>query len=371
MADAGGDRNPTAPGHGRVRRTLTGATAAVVLSLAVPAMLRDVLASDVPTQGPGDGGVGSPLEGGLGAPPAAPAERQKTSATGARQKDRKDGTKPASPGPGEKKPPGAGASGTSRPASVKLPRMGIYRAPRILRLAGELTGQPVVVARKELNDRAVAIPRRLSERRATLEELKRVLELSGFYLFEWVHPRKGPILVASEQRNWQPPASRRKRRTLDVAPRIFAPAESAVREEVAQLNRKTGAGTKSRYQAFAVARLGKIYLWGPSEKGLDRIAERVEELRPADEGRPKLYSYEVRHRRAELLAESLLDELTDSEQRRTRVSVGDWRNVILYRTSRKVAVTIDRLLRELDVPTKRHQGTTMSSASTSWPERSR
>lgn len=237
------------------------------------------------------------------------------------------------------------------PRKVLLPEMGIYRAPTILRLAGKLTGLPVKVAYKHLNDVKVAIPRTFHRRHVNLKELRTVLALSSLYLVEWAHPRRGRLLVATNRGDWKPEEPEH-RKVIQVKPRVHARVVEVLRDEIDRRNMKLRPGKKP-YVIVPAPRQGKIFLWGSSREGLEKLAHLAAQVKAVDVDRPRLHSYMVRYRRAELLADALLDELSEGEKNRTRVSVGAWRNVILYKTTEDIAKRIETILEGLDVPSKR------------------
>ncbi|MBN1441719.1 MAG: hypothetical protein JXA90_03370 [Planctomycetes bacterium] len=234
------------------------------------------------------------------------------------------------------------------PEKVVLPDFGIHRAPRILRLAGRLTGLPVRVETKELNDTPVEIPLRLARRHVSLGELRVILAAHSIFLFIWDHPEEGKMVVAASRADWQPPPVR-YRAVLKVGKRIFAEAERLVAEEVERRNENL-APTRQRYVSVPVARLGKIFLWGPSRRGLEEILDAACKLAPLDVPLPGLHTYKVLNWRAERLLRPLEERLSEAERQASSFAAGSWGNVIIYRADDALAAKIERILVDLDKP---------------------
>ena len=271
---------------------------------------------------------GRKLDGGLG-PPGDPPERPRKEE---RQKARK---KP----PKDKK--------ATPPKTVLLPGMGVHRAPKILRLAGKLTGKQVLVERRSLNDVEVTIPRRLAKRHLTREELTIVLASQSLFLVEWEHPKKGAVLVATDQRGWTPGPPEYKR-VVRVHPRLFDAAWKTVEDEVKNRNAQLPSASVP-YRAVPAPKVGKIFLWGPSRRGLGELASYSNGISNAEKSkRPVLYSYRGRFRKVGSLVEPLREKLTEGERQRTRISVGAWQNTLFYRTPENIAKKIEGILEEID-----------------------
>lgn len=253
-----------------------------------------------------------------------------------------------------------GGSGTGAkpapPEKVLLPDAGIYRAPALLRLAGELAGLPVIVARRELNDVPVDIPRHLARRHVSLVELRIVLAAQSLFLIEWTHPQHGRMLVASDRPDWKPPR-REVRRTIRVPGRWFETIYSAIEDEIEKRNRLLPESSQTFYAALPLWRQRKILLAGPTASGLGEIIRAVEgELETREKERAKIDIYRPHHRRAPALYQDLTENLGRAELERARVRVGSWQNVLLFQGDDDLREKIRGILERFDTRGERDSG---------------
>lgn len=235
------------------------------------------------------------------------------------------------------------------PATVMLPSAGEWRAPLLLRLAGELAGLPVRVQHRQVNDIRIPIPRRLARRHVHLSELRLVLAASSIFLVPWNHPEHGRFLVATTRRDWTPPPPD-YRAVVRVGREGFELIREALQREVDRLNGTREAQPRP-FSLVPVARLGKIYIWGPTRRGVGQLLDLASRLTLDQESlEQRMGSYRARHHRARVLVHAVEERLTAGQRREARIAAGSWGNVVIFRAPPEVAVTIERLLRKLDTP---------------------
>lgn len=248
------------------------------------------------------------------------------------------------------------------PRTVLLPDIGVYRAPAILRLAGELEGLPVRVARRELNDREIRIPPQLALRHVTRTEIRVVLAAHSLFLFPWEHPKHGAMLVAADEPNWEPPR-REFRRMLNLPSLYYDEAVKRIQEEIERKNKGLPAKSESFYAALPIPRKGRVLVVGPSAEGLVEIIQSIETtIETREASRVKLDGYRPRHRRAQAIYDDLVSELGAAELERARVRLVPWQNILLFQGDEDLRKKIVAILERFDDVD--YRGRTRRSSST-------
>ena len=234
-----------------------------------------------------------------------------------------------------------------RRESIVLPHPGTYRAPGILRLAGKLEGLPVHVESKRVNQVRVTIAPRVARRPMRIGELRVLLAAHSLFLHRWEHEEKGPILVASLSRTWQPPAPE-YRRTLHIARDRWRLCLPAIEKQVEDLNRKRPESAR-KVIAIPHPRSGKVFLWSPVESWLDDIEGTVRKLHEKKlVRRDKTRSYQGVHRTASRLIRAVQRDLHREERDLLYIRAVPWRNLIYWRAPGSLAAKVGELLAKHD-----------------------